>query len=114
MTTSVVSKCLVQPVLLTTGDVNYYQAPANTRVMIDKCTATNTTGGAITVTFNLVQAAGSASATNTVISATSIAAGGTYLCPEVSGHTLNPADFISAKASAGASIGIRVSGREVS
>lgn len=45
---------------------------------------------------------------------TQIAAGATYLCPEVVGQILNPGDFISIKASAATSIGCRISGREVS
>jgi len=111
---TVVAKALVDPLQLTAADVTQYTAPANTRTIIDKATVTNTTGGAVTVTVNLVKAAGAVGAGNTVISAQSVAAGAAYLCPEVVGHILNPGDFISAKASAGASLTFRASGREVS
>lgn len=111
---TVLARNLVQPLQLTTSDVTEYTAPSNTRTIIDKMTATNTTGTAATLTVNLVQSGGSAAATNAVISAQSVAAGATYTCPEAVGHILNPGDFISAKASTGAALTFRVSGREVS
>ncbi len=111
---TVVAQTLIEPILLTTADVTLYTAPANTRVIIDKFTAANTTAGAITITVNLVASGGAASATNTLISARSVSAGATDLCPEIVGHILNPGDFISAKASANTSIGLRASGRAVS
>jgi hypothetical protein len=111
---TVLARTLVQPLQLTTSDVTQYTAPANTRTIIDKMTATNTTGTAATLTVNLVTSAGSAGVTNTVISAQSVAAGATYICPEAVGHILNPGDFISAKAGTATAITFRVSGREVS
>lgn len=111
---TVVAKCLVEGTQIPAANTNLYTAPANTRTIVDKATATNTTAGAVTITFNLVASGGSASATNTVISAQSVAAGATYLCPEVAGHVLNPGDFISAIAGTATSISVRVSGREVS
>jgi hypothetical protein len=111
---TVVAKALVDPLQLTTSDVTQYTAPANTRTIIDKMTATNTTGAAATITVNLVKAAGSVATTNVVISAQSIAAGTTYVCPEAVGHILNPGDFISAKAGTATALTYRVSGREVS
>lgn len=111
---TVVVKGLVDPLQLTLSDVTQYTAPANTRTIIDKMTATNTTGVAATLTVNLVKAAGAAGVTNAVVSAQSIAAGATYVCPEAVGHTLNPGDFISAKAGTATALTFRVSGREVS
>lgn len=111
---TVLAKALVDPLQLTTSDVTQYTAPANTRTIIDKMTATNTTGVAATVTVNLVKTGGAAGATNTVISAQSVAAGATYICPEAVGHILNPGDFISAKAGTATAITFRASGREVS
>jgi len=111
---TVVAKALVDPLQLTTSDVTQYTAPTSTRAIIDKMTATNTTGTAATLTVNLVKLAGAAGVTNTVVSAQSIAAGATYVCPEVVGHILNPGDFISAKAGTATAITFRVSGREVS
>lgn len=111
---TVLAKTLVEGVQAAASNTTQYTAPANTRTIIDKMTATNTTGVAATLTTNLVAAAGSASASNTVMSAQSIAAGATYVCPEVAGHILNPGDFLSTLAGTAAAITIRVSGREVS
>lgn len=91
-----------------------YTAPASTRTIIDKMTATNTTAGAVTLSVNLVASGGAAAAGNLIVSAQSIAAGTSYLLPEVVGHILNPGDFVSTLAGAAASITIRISGREVS
>lgn len=111
---TVVAKTLVESVQAANAETTQYTAPANTRTIIDKMTATNTTGAAVTLTTKLVPSGGTAGPSNTVMSAQSIAAGATYLCPEVAGHTLNPGDFLSTLAGAAASITIRVSGREVS
>ncbi len=83
------------------------------RTIVDKFTATNTTGAAAALTVRLVPSGGSAGATNTVLSAKSIAAGETYTCPEVVGHVLEPGDFISTLAGTAAAITIRASGRQV-
>jgi hypothetical protein len=111
---TVVAKALVDPIQLTTSDVTQYTAGSAERAIIDKMTATNTTGAAVTLTVNLVKSAGAVAASNTVISAVSIAAGTTYVCPEAVGHILNPGDFISAKAGTATAITFRVSGRVVS
>lgn len=111
---TVVARALVNSKQAESSETTQYTAPANTRTIVDKMTATNTTGGAVTLTTRLVASGGTAGASNSVMSAQSIAAGATYLCPEVSGHVLNPGDFISTLASAATSITIRVSGREVS
>lgn len=107
-------RALLEGLQLATGVVTQYTAPANTRTIIDKMTATNTTGAAVTFTVYLVQNGGAANASSRVISAQSVAAGTPYLCPEAVGHILNPGDFIATEASAGASISMRISGREVS
>ena len=112
---TVVSKALVENVQAAAVNTTQYTAPANTRTSLDKMTANNPTGAAVTLTVNLVPSGGAASAANTVISAQTIAAGTTYLCPEISGgQVLNPGGFLSTNASVAASISLRVSGRETS
>ena len=111
---TVTAKTLLQAAQLPSSETAQYTVPSNTRAIIDKMTVTNPTGGAVTFTIKLVAAGGTAATTNTVISAQSVAAGTAYLCPEVVGHILNPSDFISALASAAASLVLRISGREVS
>lgn len=90
-----------------------YTVPASTRTIIDKFTATNTTGGAITLTVYIVASLGSPAAGNTIISAKSLAAGECYTCPELVGQILGAGDYISALASSAGAITIRGSGREL-
>lgn len=99
---------------ITTGAVAYITAAANTQVIIKNAVFTNVTGGAITITVYRVAAAGSPGATNTVISAQSIAAGGTYLAPELINMVLNAAETIQCLASANTSINFTASGFVVS
>lgn len=111
---TVLVTALAEGVVLANAETTQYTAPANTRAIIDKATITNTSGGALTATVKIVASGGAAGAANTVMSAQSIAAGATYLCPEVVGQILKPGDFVSTLASAAAGLTLRLSGREVS
>jgi hypothetical protein len=111
---TVIARTLLEAKSAEIAQTTQYTAPSGTRTIIDKMTATNVTGVAATLSVNLVASAGAAAASNLVLPAQSIAAGTSYLCPEVVGHILNPADFISTIASAVSAITIRISGREVS
>lgn len=82
------------------------------KTIIDKFTVTNTTGGNVTFTANLVSSGGAAGAGNQIFSR-SILAGQCYTCPELVGHVLESGDFISTLAGAAASLTIRASGRQV-
>ena len=84
----------------------------NARTIIDKCTACNTTGGILTISINLIAAAGGAAASSNLTSKTkSIPAGETYTFPEIVGQYLMPGDSISTIAS-GSGITLRICGRE--
>ena len=85
----------------------------NSRAIIDKATATNTTAGNVTLSLNVVTSGGTVSASNLVVSARAIAPGETYTLPELVGHTLDAGGFISTIASAASSITLRSSGREI-
>lgn len=111
MTTT--AKVLVDAVVAANSETTQYTAPANTRTIIDKMTATNTSGSAATITVKLIPQSGAAGAANTLISAQSIAAGASYLCPEIAGHILKAGDIISTLAGTASAITIRVSGREI-
>ena len=91
---------------------NQYIA-TNSKTMIDKVTVTNTTAAAVTFSCNLVPEGGSVADANAVIKDKSVAAGDTYVCPELVGHVLEAGDAISMIASAATSLTIRASGREV-
>lgn len=110
---TVTAKPLFNPLQAQNAETMQYTTPAGVRTIIDKFTGTNTTAGAVTLTVKLVASGGAASASNTIVSAKTLAAGEAYTFPEVVGHVLNPGDFISTLASAATSITIRASGREV-
>jgi hypothetical protein len=84
----------------------------NCKAIIDKFTATNTSGGNVTISVNLVTS-GSAAATNLIVDTRSIAPDETYTFPELVGQALESAGFISTLASAATSLTIRASGREI-
>ena len=75
---AVIPKRLVAGSQLTTVAATYYTA-TNVITRIDACAITNTTAGAITATVHLVPSGGTATALNCVLSAQSIAAGGTLI-----------------------------------
>jgi ABC-type transport system substrate-binding protein len=85
----------------------------NCKTIVDKFTVTNTTGSPVPFTLNLVASGGAAGASNTIISAKNIAAGETYTCPEVVGHTVESGGFISTLAGSATALTIRASGREI-
>jgi hypothetical protein len=110
---TVLAKPLFQPLQITAAQVTQYTAPANTRTIIDKFTATNTTAAAATITVNLVPNGGGAAADNVITSAKTVAPGETYTFPELVGHVLAAGDFISTLAGTAAALTVRASGREV-
>jgi len=84
----------------------------NCRAIIDKFTATNTTGTTQTISVHLVQSGGTPGADNLIVGAKSIATDATYTFPELVGHSLDPGGFIATLTSA-LSMTIRASGREI-
>lgn len=103
----------ITPAQLTASAATYYTAPANTKSVIKKLTFTNTDTVARTVTVYLVPSAGTAGATNILISARPIPAGDTYDCQEALGQTLLIGGFIQALADVGAKVTIQGSLSEV-
>jgi predicted phage tail protein len=85
----------------------------NCKALIDKFTVTNTSAGNVTISVNLVTGGGSAGAANLIMDTRSIAPDETYTCPELVGQALESGGFISTIASAGTSLTIRASGREI-
>ena len=85
----------------------------NTRAIIDKFTATNTSGSNVTFSVNLVAAGDVAGNDNLIVDARGIAPNETYTFPELVGQVLDPGNFISTIASAPTSLTIRASGREI-
>ena len=83
------------------------------KAVIDKFTVTNTTATNVAFSCNLVASGGSVSDSNLIIDAKTVAAGETYLCPELIGQSLEPSGFISTLAGAATSLTISASGREI-
>ena len=109
---TVTALCLIESKDAANVITTQYTASINSvRTIIDKFTSTNYTAGAQTLTVYIVPFGGSATNSN-MIKIKTLAAGESYLWPEVVGHILNPGDFIATNASALTSINIRSSGRE--
>ena len=83
------------------------------KAIIDKFTATNTSGSNVTLSVNIIPNLGSAGADNLILDARAIAPDETYTCPELVGQVLEAGNFISTLASAATSLTIRCSGREI-
>ena len=105
-----IAKPLVSSKNCEIAQTTQYTTPDGTRTQIDKFTATNTTGAAITIDVHLVPSGDTAGAANKILTK-SVAAGVDESLSSLTGHTLNAGDFISAIASA-TGLTIRCSGRE--
>src|SRR5882672_8957010 len=101
---------LIAPIQLTNAVATYLTAPVNTTYRIGRAAFSNPTGGAVTVTVYLVPAAGAAGVANEIVNAVNVAAGSTYVSPELAGQVLPPGSTLQALASAGASIVLYASG----
>lgn len=104
-------KRLVAGSQIAASATTYYTA-TNLTARIDACTLTNTTGGAVTVTMHLVPSGGTADATNIILSAHPVPAGGSYIVPGALGQAIESGGTLQALASAATSVTIVVSGIE--
>lgn len=84
----------------------------NVKARIDKLTCTNIDSVAHTITFHIVASGGSASSSNKIIAAKSLAAGETYTCPEMIGHWLTNGMTIQGFADTASMVTARASGIE--
>lgn len=109
---NVQAKCIIQP-RFAPDQVGEVYSAIGKHTIIDKFTATNTDGNSRTLTVHLVPAGGTPGDSNRITSALTIAAGASVDLPEMKSHTLNPGDFIAARADVAGVVVIRASGREV-
>lgn len=93
---STVPTVLVAGVQLTAAAATYATGSAGNRTTIKSASVTNTTAGVVALTVYRVPSGGTAGASNTVISARSIAVGETYNCPELVNKVLHAGDTIQA------------------
>ena len=112
---TITAKQMVAPQQLTNADALYYTVPANTTGVVKRATFTNTSAGAVTITANIVPAAGSSSASNRVIDpqSTILSAGQTYVAPELAGKTMPAGTMIRMLASANTAITVAIDGVEI-
>jgi Flp pilus assembly CpaE family ATPase len=96
---------------LTTSYVTMYTTPASTNTIVKEITITNITSSAAQAFVSLVPSAGSASTANNIISSMNIEANGTVVVGL--NMVMIAADFLSAKASAGTTLNITISGVEI-
>lgn len=97
---------------LSTSASTYYTVPANTLSTISACTLTNTSAGAVTATMHLVPSGGSATSSNCILSARTLAAGESLNVGSAIGQTLLAGGMIQALASAASAITLVASGYE--
>lgn len=86
----------------------------NLTTIIDKCTVSNNTASAVTLTINLVNNGGTAGADNIFVPTITVQPNSYYLCPEIVGQTLKNGQFLSTLAGSASALTIRISGRQIS
>lgn len=86
----------------------------NVKTIIDRCVICNTTGTAATLELYLVESGGTAGTSNQAIKTRSIAAGETYLCPEVAGQILSDGGTLQTNSGTNNALSIILSGRQIS
>lgn len=95
----------------------YINQPApterNRRQSIDKSTLTPPAAGTETTTMHLVPAGAAAGAGNKIFSKALASTDGTYPCPELVGHILDPGDSIWAVCTTATKVVLRISGSAV-
>lgn len=104
--------CLFENQYAPSSTGTIYSSPTNTVTIVDKFTATNVTSGSVNLTVYKVPSGGTAGASNEIISVVAIA-GNTYVDLNLANHILNPGDFFAVLASAGSSISVTASGRQI-
>ena len=80
-------------------DTTLYTCPANTSARVLKCTVTNDTTTAVTISFNKRPAAAASGPANLIMNLKSIGSRETYECPEIVGQVFEATDLLSAIAS---------------
>lgn len=98
---------------LTTSAAAYYTAPALTKCVLKRLSFTNTGAPAVTVTVHLVASAASASNSNMLANAHTIAGGETWDCVSAEGQVLEAGGSVQALASAATTITLIGSGVEI-
>lgn len=107
--TTVVQSQLVAPMELAAADAAVYTVPAQTTAKVGRAVFVNTTAGALTITAGITTG-GALGASTTLISARALAAGESYVSPELAGAVIPAGSAIRAYASAATSVTFTASG----
>jgi hypothetical protein len=91
-----------------------YLSPTGTWTRIDKLSVTNSSGGAQTISINLIPNGGTATAANLTTNLRAVQPGETWNSPNEYGHVLNPGDSISVIASGASALVIAAAGTVLS
>jgi hypothetical protein len=116
-------KLLIKPKLAENTNTVQYVIKDGSRIVIDSFTATNTSGGVVTMNVNLIISGViippdttktyTADNTNLIVKAVSIEASETYTFPELIGAVVESGGAISTLASSASALTITASGREI-
>lgn len=101
---------IVSPTQLPAAVAVMATVPSNTTYRIGRAGFSNPTGGALTVTVYLVPSGGMPVAGNELVPAVNVAAGTTYVSPELAGLVMPAGSTLQMFASAAASIVAYASG----
>ena len=109
---AITPKRLITGSQIAASATTYYTTPVNTKTTISAMTLINTTANPRLVTVHLIANGGSASASNTILTAQPIGAGQTYIVSEAIGQTIETEGFIQALCDAATAVTIIASGYE--
>jgi hypothetical protein len=96
MSVTLVNAYLAQPGI---ADTTLYTCPGSTVARVIKCTVTNDTTTAVTISFNKRPAAVASGPANLIMNLRPIGSKETYECPEIVGQVFEATDLLSAIAS---------------
>ncbi len=107
---SVTNIVLVSNKLLEAAQTTQYTSSSG-KTIIDKCTVLNTSASNVAFNINLIPSGGSASSSNLLIKARTLAPNESYGCPEIIGQVLESGGFISTLSGSAGALSIYASGR---
>ena len=110
MGVTLVNAYLAQPAA---ADTTLYTCPANVVARVIKCTVTNDTTTAATISFNKRPAAAAVDPANLIMNLKAIGSRETYECPEIVGQVFEATDLLSAIASVAAQLTVNLDVVEV-
>lgn len=110
---SVIVRALINSKYASSSLTTEYTAPADTKAIIDKFTATNIDTESRTIDVHLVPSGDTAGDANKIVMESSIGSGEEKDISKLKSHVLEPGDFIAVNGEVASKIILRASGREV-